>query len=133
MTLSETNRESLIKYRIQLAHEAIDDTELLIANDKLRLAVNRVYYGMFYILNALALKYKFNTSKHQGIIAWFNKSFIKEKKIDRKYGEIVRKAFKDRSNGDYADFVTFEKADVEKMFTDMKEFISAIETFMQEK
>ena len=76
MTLSNADREVLKKYRIELAHEAIQDAELLIGNNKLRGAVNRIYYGIFYILNALALKYEFKTSKHQGIIAWFNKTLV---------------------------------------------------------
>ena len=132
MTLTDEDREALKQYRIELAHEAIEDAEMLINNNKLRLAVNRVYYGMFYILNALALTYQFKTSKHKGLIAWFNKTFIKDGKIERKYGEIIRKAFKDRSKGDYIDFVTFVKSDVEKMLEDMKDFISTIESFIQE-
>jgi len=131
MTLSDADRETLKKYRIELAHEAIQDAELLIDNNKLRVAVNRIYYGMFYILNALALTFEFKTSKHHGLIAWFNKTFIKEGKINRKYGEIVRKAFKDRSKGDYTDFVIFEKPDVEKMFEEMKDFISTIEEYIR--
>jgi uncharacterized protein (UPF0332 family) len=68
MTLSEKDRDTLIKYRIEQAHEAIEDAELSISHHKLKMAVNRIYYGMFYILSALALKYKFKTSKHQGLI-----------------------------------------------------------------
>jgi len=41
------------------------------------LAVNRIYYGLFYIITALSLKYEFSTSKHQQLIGWFNKTFIK--------------------------------------------------------
>jgi uncharacterized protein (UPF0332 family) len=94
------------------------------------MAVNRIYYGMFYILSALALKYKFKTSKHQGLIGWFNKNFLKDKKIDRKYGTIVRDAFNNRSDGDYGAFIKFVKADVLKSFDDMKDFISTIEKYI---
>lgn len=132
MTLSDEDREALKKYRIELAKEAVEETELLIKNDKLRLAVNRVYYGMFYILSALALKYKFKSSKHQGLIGWFNKNFIKENKIERRYGEILRKAFKNRTDGDYGDFIKFDRSEVEKMFEEMREFISVIEDYIQE-
>ena len=38
--------------------------QLLIENDRLRAAVNRIYYGMFYSLLALGLAYQFETSKH---------------------------------------------------------------------
>ena len=54
MSISEADRESLIQYRIERAYEAIEEAELLIDNDKLKLAVSRVYYGMF-SLNQKAL------------------------------------------------------------------------------
>ncbi|MCU0289623.1 MAG: HEPN domain-containing protein [Acidobacteria bacterium] len=71
---------------------------------------------MFYILCALALKHQFKTSKHKELIGWFNKNFIKEKIIDPKYGEVIRKAFIKRYDSDYGVMVKFEKAEVEKMF-----------------
>ena len=133
MTITDDERETLIKYRIEEAHEAIGDAELSINNNKLKMAINRIYYGMFYILSALALKHKHKTSKHQGLIAWFNKNFIKENKIDKRYGTIIRDAFNSRSDGDYGFFTTFEKADVDKMFEDMKDFISTIERYLNSK
>ncbi|NIM11992.1 MAG: HEPN domain-containing protein [Candidatus Aminicenantes bacterium] len=133
MTITNKDRETLIKYRIEQAHEAIDEAELSINHNKLKMAINRIYYGMFYILSALALKHKFKTSKHKELIGWFNKNFIKDKIINLKYGEIIRKAFRRRSDGDYGAFVTFEKADVEKMFEDMKDFIATIEEHIKSK
>ena len=130
MTITEKDRETLIKYRIEQAHEAIEDAQLAINNNKLKMGVNRIYYGMFYILAALALKYRFKTSKHKGLIAWFSKTFVKDGKIDRKYGRMIRDAFVRRSDGDYGAFVTFVKEDVLKSFEDMKDFISTIEEYM---
>ena len=132
MSISEADRESLIQYRIERAYEAIEEAELLIDNDKLKLAVSRVYYGMFYILTALALKYNFKTSKHKELVGWFNKNFIKDKKIDQRYGAMMRKAFKSRNDSDYADFIKFEKSDVEKMFLEMKDFIYTIENYIEQ-
>ncbi|MCK5055346.1 MAG: HEPN domain-containing protein, partial [Candidatus Aminicenantes bacterium] len=88
MTLTDEDREILIKHRTSQAYEAVEDAQFMIDSDKLKLAVNRIYYGMFYVLSALALKYKFKTSKHKELIGWFNKTFIKERLIDRKYGPI---------------------------------------------
>ena len=53
MTLKDEEREILIKYRSGQVYEAIEEARFLIDNDKLKLAVNRIYYGMFYILSAL--------------------------------------------------------------------------------
>jgi len=133
MTISEEDRETLIKYRIEQAREEIGEVEFLLKNNKLKLAVTRIYYGMFYVLLALALKHKFNTSKHKELIGWFNKNFIKEKKVEQKYGAIVRDAYEKRSDSDYAVLPKFQKADVEKMLADMKDFISVLEKYITGK
>jgi uncharacterized protein (UPF0332 family) len=128
--ISENDRQEIIEYRINQSKEVIAEVEKLIASGFLKVAVNRIYYGMFYILNAMALKYGFQTSKHLQLIGWLNKDFIKPGLIDKKYGEILRNAFKNRTDGDYAPFIEFEKNDVIDMFSDMKDFIYFIESFI---
>ena len=80
MTKNRDEIDNLIRHRIQEAEETIEDVKLLIDNDRLRAAVNRIYYGMFYSLLALGLAYEFETSKHAQLIGWFNKNFIHAKK-----------------------------------------------------
>lgn len=74
--VSDQDRIILIKYRIQQAHETVDLAEFLLTYNKTVVCVNRVYYGMFYALTALALKHQFETSKHSQFIGWFNKKFV---------------------------------------------------------
>lgn len=59
MTIEKGDRENLILYRLVQAEETIKDVTLLIDNDRLRSAVNRIYYGMYYSLLALGLAYEF--------------------------------------------------------------------------
>lgn len=131
MTINEKDRETLTNYRIDKAKRAEDDARFLIDNNKLHLAVNRIYYGAFYILSALALKYQFQTASHQELIGWFNKEFVKEELIDRKYGRFVHKAYDKRSKADYADYVEFEKEEVLAMFNEMKDFLEEIEKLIK--
>ena len=44
MSLEENERSELIKYRLDEAKDTIVDVQLLINNDRLRAAVNRIYY-----------------------------------------------------------------------------------------
>ena len=127
MTLSDDERTTLIQYRIEKAKKAEDDARFLLDNDRLHMAVNRIYYGAFYILSALALKYRYQTTKHQQLIGWFNKEFVKADIVDRKHGQFIHKAYDKRSKGDYADYVTFDKEEVEIMFKSMGEFLKKIE------
>ena len=55
--INDEDRKVLIEYRYAQAKEAVRDVHKLIENDLLKVAVNRIYYGMFYSLTALSLKY----------------------------------------------------------------------------
>lgn len=120
------DRNSLIEYRIEQAYETVSDVELLIKNDRLRSAVNRIYYGMFYALSALALKYRYETSKHAQLIGWFNKNFVKEGIVSPEFGKMITKAYNRRTKGDYDFYMEFDKDLVEDMFDKMKRFINEI-------
>lgn len=64
------------------------------------------------------------------MIGWFNQTFIKTHKIEIKYGKIIRDSFKNRSDGDYAPFITFSKKDVKDMQEDMIDFIQRINSYL---
>jgi uncharacterized protein (UPF0332 family) len=74
--INKLDRDSLIKYRLQQAKDTIELSVFLLESNRLVVAVNRIYYGMYYALTALALKYKFETSKHGQLIGWYNKEFV---------------------------------------------------------
>jgi uncharacterized protein (UPF0332 family) len=112
--------------KLQEVNETIEDVSLLIKNSRLNSAVNRIYYGMYYILSALAIKDGFITSKHAQLLGWFNKNYIKNKIIDKKYSKLIQKAFDNRMEGDYDVYADFIKEEVEQSFEEMKDVISEI-------
>ncbi|HEX7585189.1 MAG TPA: hypothetical protein VF373_10905 [Prolixibacteraceae bacterium] len=48
-----------------------------------------------------------------------------------KYGRILRDAYKNRSDGDYAPFIVFEKEDVIAMVAGLKDFVETISSFIR--
>jgi len=69
-------------------------------------------------------------SNHQNIyclLGWFNQRFIKTGVVEEKYGKIIRSAFKNRTEGDYAPFIEFKVNDVRQMHAEMVAFIDRIE------
>ncbi|MCF8359918.1 MAG: HEPN domain-containing protein [Prolixibacteraceae bacterium] len=124
--IDDNDRQALIKYRMEQAFDAIDNVDFLINSDKLTIAVNRIYYGLFYSVTALAVNNGFETSKHSQLIGWFNKEFIATKKTDAIFGKILRNAFQNRTKGDYDAYVTFQKDEVSQMHVEMIDFINEI-------
>lgn len=132
MNSDNKDKSNLINYRLQQAIDTIEVVDILIINNKYPAAVNRIYYGIFYSLLALALKFDFESSKHQQLIGWFNKEFIQTRKVEKDYGKILRKAYENRTTGDYDTFIEFEKNDVVQLFDEMKRFIVRIEKLLKE-
>jgi uncharacterized protein (UPF0332 family) len=125
--IKDEDRQSLINYRFEQAKDTIELSRFLIDSNKLVVAVNRIYYGLYYAVTALAIKHRFETSKHLQLIGWFNKEFIATQKLDKKNGKILRIAYQNRIKGDYDAFVQFDIEEVESMHLEMINFIKEIE------
>jgi uncharacterized protein (UPF0332 family) len=125
--ISDTDRKSLIDYRMKQAYDTIELAKFLAKNQKFNIAVNRVYYEMYYALTALALKHRFETSKHGQLIGWFNQEFVAKGKTDSSYGKMLRNAFQSRTKGDYDAFVEFSSIEIEIMLVEMEKLISEVQ------
>ena len=125
MILKDEDRRALIENYINKSRVTIEKVQFLIENNEFSLAVNRIYYGIYYSLSALAIKREFKTSKHTQLIGWFNKTFVKEGIVDKRYGKLIRKAFENRM--DYNVFFDFSKEKVKQSFGEMKEVINHLE------
>lgn len=131
--MSEENKKAIILHRIFKSKQTIEEAQLVIDNDKLRLASNRIYYSIFYIISALGLKYDFLTSKQKQLLGWFNFNFVKTGKVSVESWRIYKDAFDNRQESDYLDFVEFKKANIEKYFDQMVVFVSEIEKLINEE
>lgn len=126
MTLKESDKSILIQHRINQSLKALEDVKFLLDNKKLSLASNRIYYAVFYIVSAIAIKNDFSTSKHKQLLGWFNKNFIASNKIDKSYSKLIYEAYSNREKSDY-DFLfelTFDE--INHLFDKAKEFVELI-------
>jgi uncharacterized protein (UPF0332 family) len=126
MTLEKEEIKSLIENYIRKSCIAIENTDFLIKNEKFSLAINQCYYGIFYMLSALAFQNGFKTSKHEQLIGWFNKTYVKNDVVNKKFGKLIIKSYENRKKGDYDVFSEFSKEKAEQAFEEMKEVISEI-------
>jgi uncharacterized protein (UPF0332 family) len=129
--IDEESRTQLIAYRVAQAKSTAMEAEFLLNNDMLRGSMNRIYYSMFYMLQALSLKYQFESSKHTQVLGWFNKVFIHTGKIDVKFSKIITKGYNLRTKGDYANIYDLDKQELLQIFGEMTEFIVEIERFLK--
>jgi uncharacterized protein (UPF0332 family) len=133
MTADEKKRE-LALYRLQQADESLDEALYLHQGQKSpRSVINRTYYAMFYAVLALLIFEPFSSSKHAGVLSYFNQRFIKEKIISEHLGRTINKAFDLRQRSDYREYVDLTSGQVEPFLADAKKFINAVKKHLANK
>jgi len=125
------NVNDLIKYRIERANETLADARLLADKERWNSCINRLYYASFYAVNALLLNNNFKTHTHNGCKAKFHHEFIKTGVIDKKYGKLYSDLFDWRQEGDYADFISFNKETVTPLLMETELLIKEIEKHLK--
>lgn len=125
-------QESHIKYRIARAWDTLDDAKILASRGKWNSTINRLYYSAYYAVMALLLKNEFKPTTHNGAKTNFTEHFIKNHKIDKKYGKIYSQLFTCRQKGDYDDLFDFEESQVIQYFEPVDELIRLIDNHIKE-
>ena len=120
-------RNEYIRYRIETSYKTFDAAKMLADNEFWNSSVNRLYYSVFYAVNALLVLNDIKTKTHSSIKSQFSLHFVKTGKIDKKYGKLLSKLFDWRQRGDYDNLVDYDKESVEPLFKSVKEMIELIE------
>jgi len=132
MTIEDKKRELALN-RIQQAEESLEEAEFLFDGKKSpRSVINRTYYAMFYAILALLIFEKFGSSKHSGVLSYFNSNFVKTGKIPKELGRAVNKAFDMRLRGDYREQAILTREQVAPFLKMAESFISAVKDYLQE-
>jgi uncharacterized protein (UPF0332 family) len=116
----DESRVALAKYRLERASDELKHAEDGLKNDLLPQSISDSYYAIFHSMRAvLALDGK-DFKKHSGVIANFQKDYIKEGVFDRDMSRYIQSAFDWRSDADYQDFFVVAKEDAEKQLEHAK-------------
>jgi len=104
--------KNLVLYRIERANESLEDARILAEAGRWNACVNRLYYACFYAVSALLARQGLSSSKHSGVRSLFNKEYVKPGKVPKSLARIYNDLFERRQEGDYIDFVRFQKSQV---------------------
>jgi uncharacterized protein (UPF0332 family) len=122
---------SLIKYRMERAHETLDEAKILFDAGKINAYVNRLYYACFYAVSALLRTKGFSTSKHSQLRSLMHREFVKTGVIPKELAKNFDILFDSRLEGDYSDFIRFNAEDVANWFERSREFVAHIDRLIQ--
>lgn len=113
------------------AKERLNSAKILLDNNNYKDSIGRSYYAMFTSVRALLAIDGVDYSKHAGVIAYFQKEYIKTGVFEKKYSKYLSQAFQIRNNTDYADFFIASQADAKEQYEKALEFNEVIEGYLQ--
>ena len=122
--------DNLMNYRLDNAKEKLESAKLLLDGGKYRDSIGRSYYAIFTAVRAVLANDKVDFSKHSGVIAYFQKEYIKTGKFDVKYSRYLQTAFQIRNSCDYDDFFIASKQDAEEQYSRATEFYKEIRNYL---
>jgi len=125
------NKSILIKNWFDKAEQALSAAQDNINLNNLETAQNRIYYGIFYAVSSLSKSKDFVTSKHQQLLGWFNREFVKPGIIKKETAQIYSDAFEFRQKADYTINFIPEKDKTEEMLEEAKNFIEEIKKLLE--
>lgn len=126
-------QEEYIRYRRERALQSLQVAKSNIEAGFLHEAVSRTYYACFYAVTALLVTRDMYSSKHTGVRSLFDKHFVKDGPFSREMSRFYHNLFNSRQDGDYKDFITFKREEVEAWLAEAEVFIATIGKFIDDE
>ena len=125
------NKKELMMYRMAGAKEKLDSSKLLLCHGNYKDSIGRSYYAMFSAVRAILALDGIDYSKHAGVIAYFQKEYVKTGKFDKLYSKYLSQAFQIRNQADYEDFYIVSQKDAMEQYEKADEFVKIVETYLE--
>ena len=123
----------LSKYRFSKAQDNLETANVLFDLGKLEDSINRSYYAIFHAMRSVTILDNFDSSKHSGIISYFNLHYVKSGFFDKDMSDAINTAFKLRQKSDYQDFYVVSKEQTQAQVEKAKLIINIIQTYLQKR
>ena len=124
--------DDLVQYSLSSAKERLESARLLLEAGQYKDSIGRSYYAIFTAVRAVLARDQVDFSKHAGVIAYFQREYIKAAIFDIKYSKILQRAFQIRNNCDYDDFFIVSKEDATEQYKNAVDMVQAIETYIKQ-
>jgi uncharacterized protein len=131
--MTSEERLNYVNFRIKSAFKTFDATRVLADNGFWNSAVNRLYYSVFYSVNALLIQNEISANSHSGMRSQFSLHFIKTGILDKKFGALLAELYDWRQKGDYDNIFDYDSESVRPLFDSVFEMITCIEKIIKKQ
>lgn len=129
--MDERNKD-LCRYRLEKAQKCLISAKILVQAEDYCSAANRSYYSIFHCIRSLLALEGVDFSKHSGVMAYFQKNYVKSGIFEKEYSKILTEAFEVRSESDYDDYYIISKEEVEKQIQNAQFFFNGIMKYVDD-
>ena len=127
----EGSLKELAFYRLERSYEMLVASEDNLRYNQFRTSLNRSYYAVFHAMRSANILKGYDSSKHSGVIAFFNKTYVKENLMERGLSKIIKDSSYLREKSDYDDFFIASKEEAERQLLSAKYFVSVVDQFIK--
>jgi len=131
--LTPEEKRTLVRYRLERSAESLQAAELMRDNKLYIPAMNRIYYSMFYAVQALLILNESTFSKHGQVKGFFNKAYIKSGIFPIEFGKLYNAVFEYRQKFDYVDLVLPEEKLISDYIDKAKNFTKKLSDYIHKQ
>ena len=124
---------TLSKYRLNQAKEMLIDSQLSLNNGRYKTCNNRAYYAIFHAMRAVHALSGYDSAKHSGIIAEFQRVYIKSGIFDKQCSLIIKTASEIRNDSDYEDFYITSREEAAEQLANARLFVDKVESYLEQR
>ena len=129
----EGSIKELSKYRFETSMESLEDARIMFEKGRYKNALNRAYYSIFHAIRSVNALDGFDSSKHSGVISFFNQNYVKTGIFSKELSKIIRSASENREKADYLDFFVASKEEAERQIERAEQFTEHIRDYLKKK
>jgi len=119
-------QRSLSERRLTRARQHLKSAADLLAHDDFGDSVSRSYYAIFQAARALLASAQLDSRKHSGVVALFNRHFVKTGRVEKQLGVILKDAQRARELADYSDIAEVTRDEAEAQLRDAEVFVRRV-------
>ncbi|MDI6745160.1 MAG: HEPN domain-containing protein [Thermodesulfovibrionales bacterium] len=127
MTLESKDKKSLSNIRMARAYEFLKDAKANFKETRYKTAINRSYYAALSAVRAILILAGANPETHEGIVTMLSLRFIKPGILPVDIVKKFKVLLSRRTDVDYGDFETVNKADAKDSIVITEKIIRAMD------
>ncbi len=127
------DKNSLVKNWIEKSFRTLLVAKLNFEKGFYETTINRLYYAVFYMMNAYLQLKNISFKKHSAVRSFFNREFIRTGLLDIHYSDIYNRLYELREEADYSLSLDIEKDKTEWYIHQTENLLKELEKIIKKE